>query len=756
MQIESIDIISFGGLKNFKLELSDGLNIIEGCNESGKSTVAAFIKYMFYGFNDKSERALRLSWDGQTVEGSMIISCSDGRYRVGRRYRDGRDDCQIIELAGNTLCHRGCQPGEVFFGVSAEVFAHTAYISQLEGGRVNGEELSGAIGNMLFSADETLNVQRAGKRLEDERVALWHKNRKGGRINEFEVLRDELILRRKNASADSAAIISKEGQLSDLRAKMQENADKIEKLSKIMAAYDAKQRNKKRYALEELRVRGGRLAAERKAIIEQYTSDGFVPDDKFISDFNELRRGLEYLDARADELNKETQSYAPADSDPETPEAVKLLRKHGGRDALLEKYEGARLRRRALITFGVIFGILFIPAAVVAVSIMLINLTYGAVASLGALALMFGLVMCFIASVKYARTVDDLLDEFRAADNAHFKRIVDEASAYTEPGRENGSAMLLEGERARLVNQREAKLSEINALLAEWGGRTLETAINDIAEYSAKLNANMAESEKNAAELAGARSQREDTAADDTTADSVNTPDTPEYDSEALELAARLPDDINITAIKREHDFLTKANASMAARQRELELELAQLYTKTDSPSQLSDRVTQLEGELSRLRRRYAAVEMAIGVLSAAAEEMRDGVSPRLSEYAGRMMEAFSGGKYNSVAVAADLSLSYDAGTGAVTRHGAEFMSAGTQDIAYLSLRLALINLMYRRESVPLIFDESFTRLDDTRLRNVLRLLDGASISGTQIIIFTAQKREYATTGSGARYIKMT
>ena len=49
MIIESIHIDKFAGLSDFDLRLGAGLNIIEGKNESGKSTVAAFIKFLFLG-----------------------------------------------------------------------------------------------------------------------------------------------------------------------------------------------------------------------------------------------------------------------------------------------------------------------------------------------------------------------------------------------------------------------------------------------------------------------------------------------------------------------------------------------------------------------------------------------------------------------------------------------------------------------------------------------------------------------------------
>ena len=48
--IEKIEIASFGKLKNASLSASSGINILSAPNESGKSTLAAFIKFVFYGF----------------------------------------------------------------------------------------------------------------------------------------------------------------------------------------------------------------------------------------------------------------------------------------------------------------------------------------------------------------------------------------------------------------------------------------------------------------------------------------------------------------------------------------------------------------------------------------------------------------------------------------------------------------------------------------------------------------------------------
>ena len=49
MFIKSIHIDSFGGLSGKDFDFSRALNIIEGNNESGKSTLLSFIKFILYG-----------------------------------------------------------------------------------------------------------------------------------------------------------------------------------------------------------------------------------------------------------------------------------------------------------------------------------------------------------------------------------------------------------------------------------------------------------------------------------------------------------------------------------------------------------------------------------------------------------------------------------------------------------------------------------------------------------------------------------
>ena len=77
MIIKKINIVSFGTLRDFSAELSDGINIISGANESGKSTILAFIRFIFYGLpSRRSEEGVlehdrALSWQDGACRGQL-------------------------------------------------------------------------------------------------------------------------------------------------------------------------------------------------------------------------------------------------------------------------------------------------------------------------------------------------------------------------------------------------------------------------------------------------------------------------------------------------------------------------------------------------------------------------------------------------------------------------------------------------------------------------------------------------------------
>ena len=94
MKIEKIKINNFGKLENKEIELDDGINIIYGKNESGKTTLLKFITAMFYGANkNKNGKAMSdydkyTPWNEKEFSGKIQYKLENGEeYEVYREFK---------------------------------------------------------------------------------------------------------------------------------------------------------------------------------------------------------------------------------------------------------------------------------------------------------------------------------------------------------------------------------------------------------------------------------------------------------------------------------------------------------------------------------------------------------------------------------------------------------------------------------------------------------------------------------------------
>jgi len=87
--IDSLDIYGFGKLENTQLKLGQGINLIEGLNEAGKSTVMAFIRSVLFGFAGRRTNQERFEpIHGGKFGGVINFLGQNGQiYRVERVYQ---------------------------------------------------------------------------------------------------------------------------------------------------------------------------------------------------------------------------------------------------------------------------------------------------------------------------------------------------------------------------------------------------------------------------------------------------------------------------------------------------------------------------------------------------------------------------------------------------------------------------------------------------------------------------------------------
>lgn len=76
MKLISCHIENFGKLSDLRVDFVEGINLFHEMNGWGKSTLAAFLRVMFYGFDSKKSRVplIRSVWyTGRGREAHMVV-----------------------------------------------------------------------------------------------------------------------------------------------------------------------------------------------------------------------------------------------------------------------------------------------------------------------------------------------------------------------------------------------------------------------------------------------------------------------------------------------------------------------------------------------------------------------------------------------------------------------------------------------------------------------------------------------------------
>ncbi|WP_027633657.1 ATP-binding protein [Clostridium hydrogeniformans] len=239
MRIKSLNIGAFGKIKNKKIDLDPGFNIIYGENEKGKSTIQGFIRVILYGMtlNKKNlkdnDRKRFYPWTGEKPYGEMAIIHQDEEIIIKRTFGTTKreDTTDIINsITGEKIQIDKIQPGKNLIGLSIGGFIKTLFIKQLgsEITKEKEEEIMHKLSSLETLSHDDVSYDKAIGILEDYKK-LWSTQRKGGKLRELyeniESLNDEykeaILLTEANLN-DSLKLNSlKEGKsliLKDIKA----------------------------------------------------------------------------------------------------------------------------------------------------------------------------------------------------------------------------------------------------------------------------------------------------------------------------------------------------------------------------------------------------------------------------------------------------------------------------------------------------------------------------------------------------------
>lgn len=299
MIIKSVNINSFGGIKNKKINFSKGLNIVYGENEAGKSTIQSFIKIWLYGFSSYKGKDYKLNErikytpnDGDNISGELNVIHEDKEYIIRRTFgRTKKEDTSIIinSITGEEVQYINKEePGKYFFNINRSTFINTVFIGQLGVSvkKDKEEEILDKLSNSIGSEEGQVSVEVAFSKLYKYKKSISN-IRKSGSLDVLKNKYGDLLSERYEAYKLSNYNIENEENLIKLNEEKLNINKEISNLE-IYKKYLKKIKIKKEYQeITEYFKKKEKLRNEQFSINKDLTFNDEVINNIFIENVKE-------------------------------------------------------------------------------------------------------------------------------------------------------------------------------------------------------------------------------------------------------------------------------------------------------------------------------------------------------------------------------------------------------------------------------------------------------------------------------------
>lgn len=205
MRLLACHIENFGKLSDFTMEFTDGINVVSQPNGWGKSTLAAFLKVMFYGLDAKKDQGSREKertrykpWQGGVFGGELDFETDGRMYRIRRTFgrTEKMDEFHLYDLATNLESEDYSKNiGEELFDLDSASFKRSIYIMQNDCAGGTTDNIHAKLGNLAEHTNDINNYESASSRLKDLLNHLSPTRSTGTikrRVNDMDALEQEL------------------------------------------------------------------------------------------------------------------------------------------------------------------------------------------------------------------------------------------------------------------------------------------------------------------------------------------------------------------------------------------------------------------------------------------------------------------------------------------------------------------------------------------------------------------------------------
>ena len=688
MQILECWLKHYGKFSDMRISFHAGLNIIEGGNESGKSTILSFICAMLYGIQKTrskniDEYQLRQPWDNPDYfAGVMKVHEGDSIYRIERNFlKKDESLCVVCETEGRELENPEAFLTELTGGLSEGDFLNTFYIRQAQ----------------------AQTDSRLGEHLRDYLVRV---EQSGGTQTDVTAAVDQLKKRHRELQA--------------------ERKQKLDKISELVAD--------NRQEAEFVRSEIGRLQArlresqqERPVTFERRLQTGFgQPAASETDNRQEGHAGGQPSSVQTAGRVPDTgwgQRSAAAQSADGQPDTG------WGQDSAAAQ-SADREPDRVLEQVPPVLPVLLAAAAVMAV-------LCSVFAQSGLLRILLFVLAGIFAVLGLLAALRIRKEEPQSGRSRRRLREAERSvKRYTVLNRllgyrDHSADPELEARMRRLDRRREDVMREEEK-------RSRQETAADVARIMADERQRRAEQpvgpeQQPASGQHGAQGQG--TAAQGMAAAFG------QHGAQGQETVAQ-----GMAAASGQHgaqgqETAALREAAVFGRNDALERELTEKQQKL---SQLDEAFGKLSGEKDSLRKQDVdldALSLAIERIQRLSGAIYRETGEEFSRRVSALLVQMTGGRYSSISLDERMDVNINTPDRLLKISQVSF---GTMNQIYFALRIAAGELLSGGKNLPLLLDEPFAMYDDERLKDALAFLAG---SGRQTLLFTCQSREKLLAG---------
>lgn len=255
MIINRLILKNFGKFQGKEIELKEGINILFGENESGKSTVHVFLQGMLFGMKRGRGKASKtdtysryMPWEnGNWYEGSMVFTCGGRRFRLERGFgKFAKAPVLICETDGEMLSVEHGDLDILLGGATENIYENTVSIGQAKSRTEEGllKEIRDYLSKFQGTGDFRFHPEQA--------VEILKKRRK-----ELEQKEKDILLEKEKLEREIALkICHQEDEIENIQRKLKEKPSGEAPVREVQG-----NRKGKLLCLAALLVIGGALGA---------------------------------------------------------------------------------------------------------------------------------------------------------------------------------------------------------------------------------------------------------------------------------------------------------------------------------------------------------------------------------------------------------------------------------------------------------------------------------------------------------------